>query len=285
MATNTRVNRPDSREPTLTTIDVLRTGTVDVDRALAFRESTYHPAPWTGWLRPRSARIEVPVSTYLITHSEGTVLVDTGWHTDVRTDQRSHLGRFAHSIFRARLPPGMAVQEQLDQRGLSPEDLDLVVLSHLHADHASGLEHVADARKIVVSEPEWAARETMGYISSMWAGIDVEPVALERIGFGPTGRGRDLFGDGSVILVYTPGHSPGHLSILVDSGVGWVLLAGDVGYASRSWEDGILPGVTTNDHEATRSLTWLREFSKREDCIVAVANHDPAVGGGRLRVR
>lgn len=262
---------------TATTVHVLHTGTVNVDRALAFRERTWHPAPYTGWLRPRSARIELPVSAYLIEHPDGPTLVDTGWHAEMRTDQRAHLGRLASSMYSGRLPDGKAVHEQLAGLGFDPGDLRFVVLSHLHSDHVSGLEHVADAERILVSRPEWEARRSFGYVPSMWDGIDVDAFDLEDVPFGPHHRGLDLYGDGSVLLVFTPGHSRGHVSVLARTASGWVLLAGDVGYASRSWEEGVLPGVTTSDAEMDASLSWVDSVAAREDCLVALATHDPDV--------
>lgn len=260
-----------------TTVHVMHTGEVSIDRALAFRERTLHPMPYTGWFRSKEKRIRVPVSAYLIEHPEGPVLVDTGWHTDVRTSQRRHLGWLAWSMYRGRLPEGRAITEQLAALGVAPADLAAVVLSHLHSDHVSGVGLVEDAPRIVVSEPEWDARTDFGYISSMWEGVDLEPFALEEIPFGPFRRGLDLFGDGTVYLVYTPGHSEGHASVLAWTESGWVLLAGDVGYAARSWEEHVLPGVTTSDQEMDASLSWVEEFAARDDCVAALANHDPAV--------
>ena len=262
---------------TTTTVHVLQSGEVNIDRALAFRERTLHPMPYTGWFRSKEKRIWVPVSAYLIEHPEGPVLVDTGWHTDVRTNQRSHLGWLAWSMYRGRLLEGQAISEQLAALGFPPEDLAAVVLSHLHADHVIGVGLVEDAPRIVVSEPEWDARTDFGYVPSMWDGVDLEPFALEEIPFGPAGRGLDFFGDGTVYLVYTPGHSEGHVSVLAWTESGWVLLGGDVGYAASSWEDHVLPGVTTSDEDMDASLAWVRAFAAREDCVVALANHDPAV--------
>jgi glyoxylase-like metal-dependent hydrolase (beta-lactamase superfamily II) len=272
------IDATESRsDGTTATVHVLHAGEVNIDRSLAFRERTLHPMPYTGWLRPKSKRVWLPVSAYLVEHPGGTVLVDTGWHADVRTNQRRHLGLLASTMYRGRLPPGRAVHEQLAGMGIEPADLASVVLSHLHTDHVSGLKHVRDARRILVSEPEWEARTEFAYIPSMWEGVDVEPFAFEEIPFGPFGEGLDLFGDGCVYLVSTPGHSRGHVSVLVRTTSGWVLLAGDVGYATRSWEEHLLPGVTTSDDDIAASLRWVREFAARDDCVAALANHDPDV--------
>jgi glyoxylase-like metal-dependent hydrolase (beta-lactamase superfamily II) len=263
-------------------VQVFHTGSVYIDRALAFREKTLHPMPYTGWFRSKSKKLWVPVSAYLIDHPDGLVLVDTGWHTEIRETQRKHLGFIPSTMFKGSLPAGEAIHEQLAARGVEARDLTYVVLTHLDSDHVSGVKHVQDAGTILVSEPEWDAREGFRYIPSMWDGVNISPFALEEIPHGPYGTGLDLFGDGRVYLVFTPGHSAGQVSVLVDTGDGWILLASDVGYASRSWEEGILPGLTDDDDEAQASLQWVEEFSQRDDCIAILANHDPDVVPGTV---
>ncbi|CAM3685762.1 N-acyl homoserine lactonase family protein [Cohnella lubricantis] len=259
-------------------IHILHTGYVRIDRALAYRERTLHPMPYTGWIRPASARITVPVSTYLIEHSNGPVLIDTGWHTDIRIDQRRHLGFLASTMFQGSLPEGAAIHEQLAKIGIRERDLEAVVLTHLHADHVSGLKHVAGAKRIIVSDLEVeAAQRSLGYNRTMWQGVKFDSYRPKSIPFGPYGLGLDLFGDESLYLVHTPGHSRGQLSVLVKLSGGWVLLASDVGYSTRSWREMMLPGVTDNREEAERSLHWVRDFASRTDCLGVYANHDPDV--------
>lgn len=263
-------------------VHVFHTGSVYIDQALAFREVTWNPVPFTGWLRPTSKKLWVPVSAYLIDHPDGLVLVDTGWHTDMRTNQRNHLGLLPSTMFRGDLPAGEAIHEQLASMDITPADLGYVVLTHLDSDHVSGVTHVADAGQIIVSEAEWAVRGQFRYIPSMWRGVDITPIEMGEIPSGPFEEGVDLFGDGRIYLVSTPGHSAGQLSVLVDTGGGWVLLASDVGYASRSWQEGLLPGLTDDVDEAEASLAWVRDFAERDDCLVAIANHDPDVETGEI---
>lgn len=259
-------------------IHILHTGSVRFDRALAYRERTIHPMPYTGWLRPASARVTVPVSAYLIEHSHGPVLIDTGWHTDMRIDQRRHLGFLASTMFQGSLPEGAAIHEQLAKIGIRERDLEAVVLTHLHADHVSGLKHVAGAKRIIVSELEVAAAQrSPGYTRTMWQGVNFDSFRPKPIPFGPFGLGLDLFGDESIYLVHTPGHSRGQLSVLVKLSRGWILLASDVGYSARSWREMSLPGVTENREEAECSLQWVRDFTSRNDCLGTYANHDPDV--------
>lgn len=262
-------------------VHILHTGKVYIDRALAYREKTLHPLPFTGWFRGKDKKIWVPVSSYLIEHPKGLVLVDTGWHEEIRLNQKKHLGRLAYSMFRGDLPEGDSIAEKLHSLGIKSEDLDFVILTHLHSDHVSGLKHVQDAKRILTSEIEWkAAHRRMGYIKSMWQGVAIETFHFTDIPHGPTHQGCDLFGDGSLYLVHTPGHSDGMVAVLVKMQKGWLVLASDVGYSERSWEEMILPGITTDKQAACRSLKWLKEFSKRDDCIRVLANHDPAITPG-----
>jgi N-acyl homoserine lactone hydrolase len=262
----------------MTTIHVWHTGSVYIDQALAFREKTLHPAPYTGFLRPSSKKRWVLVSAYLIDHPKGKLLIDTGWHEEMRTNPRKHMGWLANAMFKGSLPPGQSVRERLAVLGLRDSDLDCVLLTHLHSDHVSGVKHVRRAKRILTSECEWeAAQRDFGYIRSMWQGVPIQTFSLETIPFGPYNKGVDLFRDGSVYLVHTPGHSKGQFSVMAQTRKGWVLLVSDVGYAERSWKDFILPGVTTDAEEAARSLRWVQEFSMRDDCRLVLANHDPDV--------
>ncbi len=106
----------------------------------------------------------------------------------------------------------------------------------------------------------------------MWEGIPLTPFLLTEIPFGPYKLGLDLFGDGLVYLVYTPGHSRGLISILAKVELGWQLLASDVGYAEMSWKQSILPGFLVDREEAIKSSQWVKEFAQRDDCVAVLCN-------------
>lgn len=150
-------------------VHVMHCGDVTMDRALPYREKTWHPAPYTGLFRSKSKRVTVPISAYLIEHPQGLVLVDTGWSEVVRTEFRGHVGFLNSLAFRGSLPVGASVHEQLAARGILPRDLDFVVISHLHADPVSALNHVREAKKIITSRLEWeAGNRQFDYVKSMW---------------------------------------------------------------------------------------------------------------------
>ncbi|WP_248928779.1 N-acyl homoserine lactonase family protein [Paenibacillus hamazuiensis] len=256
-------------------VHVMHCGDVLVDRRLAYRDEGFGHVPKLGE-RSEEHHIWTPVSCYLIEHPAGRVVIDAGWSEEVRSDPEGHLG-YAYHYCRPRLPSGQSVRERLASRGLTAEDIRYVVISHLDVDHISGLRMLAGAQSIMVSEPEWQAAT---FQKKRCEGILIEPFALEPIPFGPYGLGKDLFGDGTVYLVFTPGHTAGLLSALVKTEKGWLLLASDAGYSAVSWNEEVLPGHMSDEKMCRDTFRWIREFSGRDDCAAAIANHDPAVRFG-----
>jgi N-acyl homoserine lactone hydrolase len=100
-------------------------------------------------------------------------------------------------------------------------------------------------------------------------GADGEP-------YGPFSATIDLLGDGSVRLISTPGHTRGHMSLLVRADGGrQVLIVGDAVYTLRSMREEILPLLTTGDERYLRSLRELRAFAEEEPDAILVPTHDP----------
>jgi glyoxylase-like metal-dependent hydrolase (beta-lactamase superfamily II) len=151
-----------------------------------------------------------PVYAFLITHPlQAPVLFDTGLHPDL--DGKLYLDRFANTV-----PAGQDIGSRLEQLDLGAQGLGGVILSHGHYDHAGGLPLIGDA-PVFLHQNEDA--------SGIEAGRD-----LRR-----TGDLHDVFGDGSVELFATPGHTPGHQSLRVRRfGGGYDVLAGDACYFCRS---------------------------------------------------
>lgn len=260
-------------------IHVLHCGQVQTDIALPFNQHTINPIAFTGIFRSKKYQNKLPVSAYLIEHPKGLVLIDTAWHTDVRGDQRKYMGRVHYQINKAILPEGQAINEQLQSRGIKPQDLDYVVLSHLDIDHASGVKLVKEAKNILTSDIEWEAapKSRIRYLHHMWDGVNIQTFHMTSSEYGPQHKAFDLFGDGSVIFTHTPGHSKGMAATIVQRDGKFVLLASDCGYATKSWEEMILQGVIVNKRQAIESLQWVRKMSKEPGCIEVLANHDPDI--------
>lgn len=260
-------------------IHVFHTGEVGVDPAVPFRDVSKNPIAYTGLFRSPKRRIWLPVSAYLIEHPKGLVLVDTGWHRDVRTDQVKHMSWRLNFASKARLPEGQAIDEQLATLGIKPADLDYVFLTHLDVDHASGLELVKDAKHIMTSKEELEAGQKgdIRYSNRLWSHVNLEAFEMEDSSYGPFGRSYDVFGDGTILLIDVAGHTKGTSLVMVQNQGKFVLLTGDTGYAKESWEELRLPGPVDDKEKMRKTLKWVQEMSKKEGCIEVLATHDPEV--------
>ena len=260
-------------------VHALLCGTVGTDETIPDRSRSRNPLAYTGVLRGGRHRVWLPVYCYLIEHPAGNILIDTSWHTDVRDDPKKALSWELDIASKAELPAGEAVSEQLGRLGIAPTDLDMVFLTHLDVDHASGVRLVAGAHRVCASREELAAanRGEIRYNRRLWEGVDIEPVDLVEMGVGPSSRGLDVFGDGAVVLVDLAGHSAGMTGVLVRGGGRFVLLTGDACYDHASWEELRLPGITWDADRAMAALRWVQGMAADPACAEILATHDPEV--------
>lgn len=269
----------------------MHTGSVRVAPGLPFGGGSRNPLKLSPIFTRKRDMLWLPVSAYLIEHPQGKMLVDCGWHRemsprgeyDKQAQIRSLGSRALYVVNQGLLPAGAAVDEQLLARGIRPEELDYVLLTHLDCDHVNGLRLVSAARQKLVAPEELAGaakggrRNRIRYQDKWWQGCGLQAFAWNDTE-GPVGRAFDLFGDGSIKLIAIPGHSEGLCAVKVKNRDGkFVLLFSDGGYADRSWQELILPGVATDKQALRRSLEWIREQSLSADCVASLANHDAAV--------
>lgn len=203
------------------------------------------------------------MSAYLIVCAHGRVLFDCSWSRQMspmgvldRKAQIRSLGSLPlYMTNQGVVESGAAVSEQLATKGISSSELDLVLLSHLDCDHANGLRDVAAAKQILVSNDElkFAQNGTLvnriRYNADWWAGTKIQSFDWNGSD-GPAGRSYDVFGDGSLVTVNTPGHSKGHCVLKITNGGGkFVLMFADDKAAFE------------------RSPEWIRTQSLSADCV------------------
>lgn len=260
-------------------IHVLHTGEVGVDPAVPFRDVSRNPLAYTGLFRSPKRRIWLPVSAYLIEHPKGLVLVDTGWHHDVRFNQKKHMSWQLNIASKARLPLGEAIDEQLAVLGIKPRDLDYVFLSHMDVDHVSGVQLVKDAKHILTTREELQAamKDKIRYVKKLWKDVNIQSFEMKSSSYGPFGKSYDVFGDESVLMVSVAGHSKGSSATLIQNNGKFVLLTADCGYAKSSWESLRLPGPVANKEKMKKTLEWVREMAQKEACVEVLATHDPEI--------
>jgi N-acyl homoserine lactone hydrolase len=223
-----------------------------------------------------------PVPAYLARHpNAGNILVDTGLHPSVVRDPRDNLGRFSGRHYAVK--EGEDIVSQLRKRGLEASDIDVVVLTHLHEDHASAIELFPEAQ-FVLSATEWEAATTgrlpllRGYHPSHYdfafeyATVDFDSDFVES--YGPFGRTFDLFGDGSVHLAYTPGHSAGHTSVILKLPRRDFVIVGDAAYDWKQFQGEGEPFMMADEHNWRRSLRELQAYHRTYPYALIVPGHD-----------
>ena len=263
---------------------IFHTGKVRVDRAIPLHER--NPLAVTGLFRSKAKQMILPVSAYLIMHPKGNVLIDTGWDTKYARERPKQLLGLVDRISAPIITDGEGIDSKLSSVGLRPEEIDYIFISHMDFDHVSGLRLVKDAKDIRCSEEEWAAcsRFSMRYIDT-WTGIcHVGTFAFQPSGIGPVGRGYDVFGDGTLLLVHTPGHSHGLFSVMLRGRDGYMVLGNDAAYLPESFSEHKIPGFTVDNQLAKKSLDWLIQCEKDPACMGVFVNHDPTVPEQKMEV-
>jgi glyoxylase-like metal-dependent hydrolase (beta-lactamase superfamily II) len=235
---------------------------------------------------PREEWIDVPVVAFLVEHPGfGPFLIDTGFHPSVAVDPKQNLGRLNAAFFKdIEMTQADAVSAQLRSRGIEPAALGLVVMTHLHVDHASAISDFPQATYLV-SRREWEAAveprgATRGYVRRQFDHafdfrlVDFDSSAADS--FATFGRSYDVFGDGSVRVVSTPGHTFGHLSVVLRLAAGEALVAGDAIYSMRTMRDSHLPHRVVDEHLFRRSLREIQLYAEQTPDALIIPGHDMA---------
>ena len=233
---------------------------------------------------PRSRWMTVPCTAFLIRHPTiGPFLVDTGLHGSVAARPSENMGRAFAWYAKPHLEDGKDLPSQLRERDVDSREIRLVVMTHLHLDHASGMADFPGAT-FVLTEAEWndatsGGRPLLrGYVPSQYDyAFDYRTVSYSEgiESYSTFGRTFDLFGDGSVRLASTPGHSAGHQSVICRLRDRDLVIAGDVVYTLSQLESAPGPARPFDPHTFNRSLQELKLFRRQYPQAVIIPSHDP----------
>jgi len=214
-------------------------------------------------------RFRYPVPAYVVESADERILIDTGLNPAAIADPASYYERpEVFAVFE--LEQEQSVAEQLDLATLTK-----VVLTHLHWDHVGGLQQIPPSVPLVVQRSEWEAGHDEAAIArNLFLPRDYAAEARELI---LLDGDSDLLGDGSIELLLTPGHTPGHQSVRV----GNIVIGADVVHFASGLDDQRFP-VFADDHEQqARSAERLRAMRDAGD--PGARSGDPGCGSrGRL---
>lgn len=209
-------------------------------------------------------QIRFPIPSYLIETEQERILIDTGLNPAAIADPADFYGR-PEAFGVVGLEQAQSIAEQLDTSTLTK-----VVLTHLHYDHVGGLPLLPASVPVVVQRREWeagqdaAASQRNFFFPRDYAGDERELVLIDG--------DHDLLGDGSIELLLTPGHTPGHQSVRVGEGL---ILGVDVAHFASTFDDHRFP-IFADDFEAqAQSAERLR--SARDAGVRVLPGHDPDI--------
>jgi glyoxylase-like metal-dependent hydrolase (beta-lactamase superfamily II) len=202
---------------------------------------------------------DMVTNCFLIKHAQGWMMWETGVGDTFASLQEGRVGTNGGPTWRL----ARTLASQLDEIGVKPADIKYVAVSHTHNDHIGNVEMFPKAMLLVQkAEYEWPNPLGPGRFKP-----DHPVTRLEG--------DRDVFGDGSVTLLSTPGHTPGHQSILIRLKTGAILITGDAAHFKDNWDNRRVPSFNFDKDKSVASMARLAEVLAQSKAQLWI-HHDKA---------
>jgi len=200
-------------------------------------------------------KVQFVFSCYLIKHGNNYMLWDTG-----------------HSMTAPNVAPKISVVDQLAKLGVKPEQIQYVGISHYHGDHTGQVASFPQAT-LLIGQGDWNAITA----PKPAAGVNAPPFAQWISGGGkiePLPADKDVFGDGSVVILNTPGHTPGHHSLLVKlREKGNFLITGDLVHFHENYNSNGVPWFNVSRADTLASIDRFKKLAQTFKATVII-QHD-----------
>jgi N-acyl homoserine lactone hydrolase len=224
-------------------------------------------SPWAPGVAPGTAML-FSDNCYLIVHAKGYMLWDSGFADALADKPDGMLGNRGMVMKRAR-----TLAAQLAEIGVAPADVKYIAFSHTHSDHV-GNANLFTAATLYIQQPEYDAAfgpdaAKFGFVAANYDKLRSSPTVKLNGDY-------DVFGDGSVTIVSTPGHTPGHQSLLVRlPKTGAVVLSGDFVHFRDNFDKRRAPSFNFNQEQSLQSIDKVAALLKAERGQLWI-NHDSA---------
>jgi N-acyl homoserine lactone hydrolase len=238
-------------------------------------------AVWAGGSWTDTEAMEV--FAFVIEHPKaGLVVFDTGLSPRAASDPGHYVGAIGRELGMVEASVGQDLPSQMREAGMNPDDVTLVVISHLHFDHTGTIEDFPDAEVVIAAEeinaprgeglmPDFVFDDEFDQVSN-WRELDYEkgePLATFVSHF-------DLIGDGSLLGVALSGHTAGSQGLLVRTDLGSVLLTGDAAWTEKSWRYAARP-ITAWSMAGWWEQAWrIRRYWQLAPRSLVIPGHDAA---------
>ncbi|MEM7800168.1 MAG: N-acyl homoserine lactonase family protein [Chloroflexota bacterium] len=222
----------------------------------------------------------LPIYVWVIEHPEGLIVIDAGIPADANASV--WFPPFMRLVQRAapfKMTPEQEIGPQMEKLGLSPADVRWVILTHLHQDHEGGLHHFPNA-EFFVSRTEWEAASGLkgrmgGYLNFRWPSwFNPTLIEFESRPYGPFDGYYMVTGRGDLVLVPTPGHSAGHLSVILHEQEQSLFFAGDVSYSDEFLLNHQFDGVGAQPDVHHETYARVLTYAGQQP-LVYLPSHDP----------
>ena len=205
-------------------------------------------------------KIQFVFSCYLVKHGDQYLLWDTG-----------------HSMTAPNVAPKVSVVDQLAQLGVKPEQIQYVGISHYHADHTGQVASFPQSM-LLIGKGDWDAITS----PKPAAGVNAPPFAHWISGGGkaePLPTDKDVFGDGTVLILNTPGHTPGHHGLLVKlKEKGNVLITGDLVHFRENYDGNGVPWFNASRADSLASIDRFKKLAANFKATVIIQHDARDVG-------